>query len=193
MLRTILKKLKITDIIVLSLMLIIGYYAIAFIVSGVVIREALFYRDLNLVITSTSWVPLIRLVNTLLDVQVFNRVGLIEVISALLLLIKGFSAIDMIFIVGYLIVLYFYLFKNISNQYFMSSFYLINLFVGLSLGLLVASSLAAINSLVYANADPLTVAPVFALIYIAFGVIFFIAILSFIGFYFYIRWIYHKL
>ena len=193
MLKSLIKKIKISDVLVLLQLLFIGYYSLALIMSGVIMREAVYYRDLNLIITSNSWVPLIRMVNTLLDVQVFNRVGLIEVTTAILLLIKGLTVFDMIFIVNFLIIIYFYLFRNIESRFFNNSIYVINSFIVIALLMLIASSLAAINSLLFASANPLTVVPIFALMFIIFGVIYFTITLVFWAFYFYIRWIYHKL
>jgi hypothetical protein len=182
MLKSLINKLKFQDYLVGLALVILLYYGIALIGSGLLINEAIYYQDLGVVITSSSWVPLVRMVNILLDVQVFSQVGIYQVFAAMLLLIKSFSIIDIVFLTVTLIVVYFYLFSNISSKFFIYGFYLTSGFFMILTLLLLTSIIAAINSLLFSLIRPLTIAGVFGNIYLALGIIILLVIGSFISF-----------
>jgi hypothetical protein len=163
-------KKEFTTFIIALQLLIIGYYGISLIISSLILNQAIFYQDLNLIITSSSWVPIIKLVNTLLDVQVFNQVGIIEIISASLLLIKGLTIIDMIFMINSLIILYIFLFKTENNRFYKVGALSTIVFIGLALVLLLASIFTALNTLLFSNNNPINVLPTFSMIFLIFGI-----------------------
>jgi hypothetical protein len=162
-------KKEFANILIAFELLIIGYYGITLIITSFILNEAIFYRDLSLIITSSSWVPLIKLVNTLLDVQLFNQVGLIQVITAVLLLIKGLSFVDMIFLVNGLLLLYFFLFKGEQNQYFKVGSLISLTFLITALVILLVSVFTALSTLLFSNNNPLNVLPLFSTIFLFFG------------------------
>jgi hypothetical protein len=177
------KKEFITIMIALEL-LIIAYYGITLIATSFLINRALLFQDLNLLITTTSWLPIFRIVNSLLDVQTFNQVGLIEIITASLLLIKGLSIVDMIFMINGLIIIYMMLFKDnlVKSQKF--GIYTIIGFTGSALVLLIASIISALNTLLLSNQSPFSVLPLFSLLFLSFGIIYLIGGLGANLFYF---------
>jgi hypothetical protein len=163
------KKEFITIVIALQL-LIISYYGITLITTSFLINRALLFQDLNLLITTSSWPPIFRIVNSLLDVQVFNQVGLIEIITASLLLIKGLSIVDMIFMINGLIIIYIMLFKDnlLKTQKF--GVYIIIGFAILALVLLMFSIIGALNSLLLSNQSPFSVLPMYSFLFLSFGI-----------------------
>jgi hypothetical protein len=150
---------------------IIAYYGITLIATSFFINRAILFQDLNLLITSNSWLPIFRIVNSLLDVQTFNQVGLIEIITASLFLIKGLSVIDMIFMIKGLFLIYLMLFKeNLINQE-KYRIYIIIAFTGLAILTLMSSIITALNTLLLSNQSPLTVLPLFSLLFLIFGIV----------------------
>jgi hypothetical protein len=150
---------------------IIAYYGITLIATSFFINRAILFQDLNLLITSNSWLPIFRIVNSLLDVQTFNQVGLIEIITASLFLIKGLSVIDMIFMINGLFLVYLMLFKeNLINQE-KYRIYIIIAFTGLAILTLMSSIITALNTLLLSNQSPLTVLPLFSLLFLIFGIV----------------------
>jgi hypothetical protein len=181
MLKTLLIKLKFHDYIVGLNLVILLYYGLALIGSGLLINEAIYYQDLGVVLTSSSWVPLVRMVNVLLDVQVFSQVGIYQVFAAMLLLIKSFGIIDIVFLALTLVTIYFYLFKNSLSKFFVYGFYISSGFFFILSLLLLTTILAAINSLLFSLISPLTIASVFGYIYLTLGFIILLIIGSFIS------------
>jgi hypothetical protein len=177
------KKEFITIVIAFEL-LIISYYGITLIATSFLINRALLFQDLNLLITTSSWLPIFRIVNSLLDVQTFNQVGLIEIFTASLLLIKGLSIVDMIFMINGLIIIYIMFFKDnlLKTQKF--GIYIIIGFTGFALILLLGSIFSALNSLLLSNQSPFTVLPVYSLLFLSFGIVSLIAGLGANLFYF---------
>jgi len=163
------KKEFITIVIALEL-LIIAYYGITLIATSFLINRALLFQDLNLLITTSSWLPIFRIVNSLLDVQTFNQVGLIEIITASLLLIKGLSIVDMIFMINGLILIYIMLFKDNLLKAQKFGIYIIIGFTGFALVLLLGSIFSALNSLLFSNQSPFTLLPVYSLLFLSFGI-----------------------
>jgi hypothetical protein len=163
------KKEIITIAISLEL-LIIAYYGITLIATSFFINRAVLFQDLNLLITSNSWLPIFRIVKSLLEVQTFNQVGLIEIITASLLLIKGLSVIDMIFMINGIFIMYFMLFKEniINNEKY--RIYIIIGFTGLSIITLMTSIITALNTFLLSTQNPLTVLPMFSLLFLIFGI-----------------------
>jgi hypothetical protein len=150
---------------------IIAYYGITLIATSFFINRAILFQDLNLLITSNSWLPIFRIVNSLLDVQTFNQAGLIEIITASLFLIKGLSVIDMIFMINGLFLVYLMLFKeNLINQE-KYRIYIIIAFTGLAILTLMSSIITALNTLLLSNQSPLTVLPLFSLLFLIFGIV----------------------
>jgi hypothetical protein len=150
---------------------IIAYYGITLIATSFFINRAILFQDLNLLITSNSWLPIFRIVNSLLDVQTFNQAGLIEIITASLFLIKGLSVIDMIFMINGLFLIYLMLFKeNLINQE-KYRIYIIIAFTGLAILTLMSSIITALNTLLLSNQSPLTVLPLFSLLFLIFGIV----------------------
>ena len=177
------KKEFITIMIALQL-LIIAYYGITLIATSFLINRALLFQDLNLLITATSWLPIFRIVNSLLDVQTFNQVGLIEIITASLLLIKGLSIVDMIFMINGLIIIYMMLFNvNLIKSQKLGIYTIIG-FMGSALILLIASIIGALNTLLLSNQSPFSVLPLFSLLFLSFGIIYLISGLGANLFYF---------
>jgi hypothetical protein len=125
---------------------------------------------LNLLITSNSWLPIFRIVKSLLDVQTFNQVGLIEIITASLLLIKGLSVIDMIFMINGIFIMYFMLFKENIINHEKYRIYIIIGFTGLSIITLMTSIITALNTFLLSTQNPLTVLPMFSLLFLIFGI-----------------------
>ena len=164
------KKEFITIAIAIEL-LIIAYYGITLIATSFFINRAILFQDLNILITSNSWLPIFRIVNSLLDVQTFNQVGLIEIITASLLLIKGLAFIDMIFMINGLIIIFIIFFKEnlLIGQKF--GIYTIIGFTGFSLVMLLISVIAALNTLLFSNQSPLTILPLFSLLFLIFGIV----------------------
>ena len=177
------KKEFITIMIALQL-LIIAYYGITLIATSFLINRALLFQDLNLLITATSWLPIFRIVNSLLDVQTFNQVGLIEIITASLLLIKGLSIVDMIFMINGLIIIYMMLFNDNLIKSQKLGIYTIIGFMGSALILLIASIIGALNTLLLSNQSPFSVLPLFSLLFLSFGIIYLISGLGANLFYF---------
>jgi hypothetical protein len=177
------KKEFITIMIALQL-LIIAYYGITLIATSFLINRALLFQDLNLLITATSWLPIFRIVNSLLDVQTFNQVGLIEIITASLLLIKGLSIVDMIFMINGLIIIYMMLFNDNLIKSQKLGIYTIIGFMGSALILLIASIISALNTLLLSNQSPFSVLPLFSLLFLSFGIIYLISGLGANLFYF---------
>jgi hypothetical protein len=177
------KKEFITIMIALQL-LIIAYYGITLIATSFLINRALLFQDLNLLITTSSWLPIFRIVNSLLDVQTFNQVGLIEIITASLLLIKGLSIVDMIFMINGLIIIYMMLFNvNLIKSQKLGIYTIIG-FMGSALILLIASIIGALNTLLLSNQNPFSVLPLFSLLFLSFGIIYLISGLGANLFYF---------
>lgn len=164
-------KKEFTTFVIALQLLIIGYYGISLIISSLIINQAIFFQDLNLIITSNSWIPQVKIINTLLDVQVFNQIGIIEVISAALLLIKGLSVIDMIFMVNGLIMIYLYFFNNEKSKFFNIGAIVTIIFSLLALLLLLASIVTALNTLLFSNNSPLNVLPTYSLVFLILGII----------------------
>ena len=164
------KKEFITIAIALEL-LIIAYYGITLIATSFLINRALLFQDLNLLVTTSSWLPIFRIVNSLLDVQTFNQVGLIEIITASLLLIKGLSIVDMIFMINGLVIIYFLLFKDNLIKLEKFGIYLIIGFSSLALVLLLAAIFTALNTLLLSNQSPFNVLPLFSWLFLVFGII----------------------
>ena len=163
------KKEFITIVIALEL-LIIAYYGITLIATSFLINRALLFQDLNLLVTTSSWLPIFRIVNSLLDVQTFNQVGLIEIITASLLLIKGLSLIDMLFMINGLIIIFNMMFKDELLKQQKLGIYIIIGFTGISIIMLLASIFVALNTLLLSNQSPLTVLPLFSLLFLIFGI-----------------------
>jgi hypothetical protein len=163
------KKEFITIAIAIEL-LIIAYYGITLIATSIFINRAILFQDLNILITSNSWLPIFKIVNSLLDVQTFNQVGLIEIITASLLLIKGLSFIDMIFMINGLVIIFIMFFKENLLIEQKLGIYIIISFTSLSLVMLLISVIAALNSLLLSNQSPLTVLPLFSLLFLIFGI-----------------------
>jgi hypothetical protein len=163
------KKEIITIAISLEL-LIIAYYGITLIATSFFINRAILFQDLNLLITSNSWLPIFRIVISLLDVQTFNQVGLIEIITASLLLIKGLSVIDMIFMINGIFIMYFMLFKENIINHEKYRIYIIIGFTGLSIITLMTSIITALNTFLLSTQNPLTVLPMFSLLFLIFGI-----------------------
>jgi hypothetical protein len=163
------KKEFITIVIALEL-LIIAYYGITLIATSFLINRALLFQDLNLLITTSSWLPIFRIVNSLLDVQTFNQIGLIEIITASLLLIKGLSLIDMLFMINGLIIIFNMMFKDELLKQQKLGIYIIIGFTGISIIMLLASIFVALNTLLLSNQSPLTVLPLFSLLFLIFGI-----------------------
>jgi hypothetical protein len=163
------KKEFITIAIAIEL-LIIAYYGITLIATSFFINRAILFQDLNILITSNSWLPIFKIVNSLLDVQTFNQVGLIEIITASLLLIKGLSFIDMIFMINVLVIIFIMFFKENLLIEQKLGIYIIISFTSLSLVMLLISVIAALNSLLFSNQSPLTVLPLFSLLFLIFGI-----------------------
>jgi hypothetical protein len=163
------KKEFITIAIAIEL-LIIAYYGISLIATSFFINRAILFQDLNILITSNSWLPIFKIVNSLLDVQTFNQVGLIEIITASLLLIKGLSFIDMIFMINGLVIIFIMFFKENLLIEQKLGIYIIISFTSLSLVMLLISVIAALNSLLLSNQSPLTVLPLFSLLFLIFGI-----------------------
>ena len=163
------KKEFITIAIAIEL-LIIAYYGITLIATSFFINRAILFQDLNRLITSNSWLPIFKIVNSLLDVQTFNQVGLIEIITASLLLIKGLSFIDMIFMINGLVIIFIMFFKENLLIEQKLGIYIIISFTSLSLVMLLISVIAALNSLLLSNQSPLTVLPLFSLLFLIFGI-----------------------
>jgi hypothetical protein len=163
------KKEIITIAISLEL-LIIAYYGITLIATSFFINRAILFQDLNLLITSNSWLPIFRIVKSLLDVQTFNQVGLIEIITASLLLIKGLSVIDMIFMINGIFIMYFMLFKENIINHEKYRIYIIIGFTGLSIITLMTSIITALNTFLLSTQNPLTVLPMFSLLFLIFGI-----------------------
>jgi hypothetical protein len=163
------KKEFITIAIALELS-IIAYYGITLIATSFFINRAILFQDLNLLINTTSWLPAFRIVNSLLDVQTFNQVGIIEIITASLLLIKGLSFIDMVFMINGLIIMFIIMFKeNLLKQQKLSIYIIIG-FTGLSIIMLLTAIFTALNTLLFSNQSPLTVLPLFSLLFLIFGI-----------------------
>jgi hypothetical protein len=162
-------KKEITTIAITLELLIIAYYGITLIATSFFINRAILFQDLNLLITSSSWLPIFRIVNSLLDVQTFNQVGLIEIITASLLLIKGLSIIDMIFMINGLYIIYIMLFKEKQISQEKYRIYIIIGFSGLAILTLISSIITALNTLLLSNQSPLTVLPMFSLLFLVFG------------------------
>ena len=163
------KKEFITIAIALELS-IIAYYGITLIATSFFINRAILFQDLNLLINTTSLLPAFRIVNSLLDVQTFNQVGIIEIITASLLLIKGLSFIDMVFMINGLIIIFIIMFKeNLLKQQKLSIYIIIG-FTGLSIIMLLTSIFTALNTLLFSNQSPLTVLPLFSLLFLIFGI-----------------------
>jgi hypothetical protein len=177
------KKEFITIVIAFEL-LIISYYGITLIATSFLINRALLFQDLNLLITTSSWLPIFRIVNSLLDVQTFNQVGLIEIITASLLLIKGLSIVDMIFMINGLIIIYMMLFNDNLIKSQKLGIYTIIGFMGSALILLIASIIGALNTLLLSNQSPFSVLPLFSLLFLSFGIIYLISGLGANLFYF---------
>jgi hypothetical protein len=163
------KKEFITIAIAIEL-LIIAYYGISLIATSFFINRAILFQDLNILITSNSWLPIFKIVNSLLDVQTFNQVGLIEIITASLLLIKGLSFIDMIFMINGLVIIFIMFFKENLLIEQKLGIYIIISFTSLSLVMLLISVIASLNSLLLSNQSPLTVLPLFSLLFLIFGI-----------------------
>jgi hypothetical protein len=163
------KKEFITIAIAIEL-LIIAYYGITLIATSFFINRAILFQDLNILITSNSWLPIFKIVNSLLGVQTFNQVGLIEIITASLLLIKGLSFIDMIFMINGLVIIFIMFFKENLLIEQKLGIYIIISFTSLSLVMLLISVIAALNSLLLSNQSPLTVLPLFSLLFLIFGI-----------------------
>jgi hypothetical protein len=163
------KKEFITIVVAFEL-LIISYYGITLIATSFLINRALLFQDLNLLITTSSWLPIFRIVNSLLDVQTFNQVGLIEIITASLLLIKGLSIVDMIFMINGLIIIYIMLFKDNLLKAQKFGIYIIIGFTGFALILLLGSIFSALNSLLLSNQSPFTLLPVYSLLFLSLGI-----------------------
>ena len=163
------KKEFITIAIAIEL-LIIAYYGITLIATSFFINRAILFQDLNILITSNSWLPIFKIVNSLLDVQTFNQVGLIEIITASLLLIKGLSFIDMIFMINVLVIIFIMFFKENLLIEQKLGIYIIISFTSLSLVMLLISVIAALNTLLFSNQSPLTVLPLFSLLFLIFGI-----------------------
>jgi hypothetical protein len=163
------KKEFITIAIALELS-IIAYYGITLIATSFFINRAILFQDLNLLINTTSWLPAFRIVNSLLDVQTFNQVGLIEIITASLLIIKGLSIIDMLFMVNGLIIIFIVMFKGnlLKQQKF--AIYIIIGFTSLSIIMLLTAIFTALNTLLFSNQSPLAVLPLFSLLFLIFGI-----------------------
>jgi hypothetical protein len=163
------KKEFITIAIALELS-IIAYYGITLIATSFFINRAILFQDLNLLINTTSLLPAFRIVNSLLDVQTFNQVGIIEIITASLLLIKGLSFIDMVFMINGLIIMFIIMFKeNLLKQQKLSIYIIIG-FTGLSIIMLLTAIFTALNTLLFSNQSPLTVLPLFSLLFLIFGI-----------------------
>ena len=163
------KKEFITIAIALELS-IIAYYGITLIATSFFINRAILFQDLNLLINTTSWLPAFRIVNSLLDVQTFNQVGIIEIITASLLLIKGLSFIDMVFMINGLIIMFIIMFKeNLLKQQKLSIYIIIG-FTSLSIIMLLTAIFTALNTLLFSNQSPLTVLPLFSLLFLIFGI-----------------------
>jgi hypothetical protein len=163
------KKEFITIAIALELS-IIAYYGITLIATSFFINRAILFQDLNLLINTTSLLPAFRIVNSLLDVQTFNQVGIIEIITASLLLIKGLSFIDMVFMINGLFIMFIIMFKeNLLKQQKLSIYIIIG-FTGLSIIMLLTSIFTALNTLLFSNQSPLTVLPLFSLLFLIFGI-----------------------
>lgn len=163
------KKEFITIAIALELS-IITYYGITLIATSFFINRAILFQDLNLLINTTSWLPAFRIVNSLLDVQTFNQVGLTEIITASLLLIKGLSFIDMLFMINGLIIIFIIMFKENLLKQQKLSIYIIFGFTVLSIIMLLTSIFTALNTLLFSNQSPLTVLPLFSLLFLIFGI-----------------------
>ena len=163
------KKEFITIVVAFEL-LIISYYGITLIATSFLINRALLFQDLNLLITTSSWLPIFRIVNSLLDVQTFNQVGLIEIITASLLLIKGLSIVDMIFMINGLIIIYIMLFKDNLLKAQKFGIYIIIGFTGFARILLLGSIFSALNSLLLSNQSPFTLLPVYSLLFLSLGI-----------------------
>jgi hypothetical protein len=163
------KKEFITIAIALELSIIV-YYGITLIATSFFINRAILFQDLNLLINTTSWLPIFRIVNSLLDVQTFNQVGLIEIITASLLLIKGLSLIDMLFMVNGLIIIFNIMFKDELLKQQKLGIYIIIGFTGISIMMLLASIFVALNTLLLSNQSPITVLPLFSLLFLIFGI-----------------------
>ena len=163
------KKEFITIVIAFEL-LIISYYGITLIATSFLINRALLFQDLNLLMSTSSWLPIFRIVNSLLDVQTFNQVGLIEIITASLLLIKGLSIVDMIFMINGLIIIYIMFFKDNLFKAQKFGIYIIIGFTGFALILLLGSIFSALNSLLLSNQSPFTLLPVYSLLFLSFGI-----------------------
>jgi hypothetical protein len=163
------KKEFITIAIALELS-IIAYYGITLIATSFFINRAILFQDLNLLINTTSLLPAFRIVNSLLDVQTFNQVGIIEIITASLLLIKGLSFIDMVFMINGLIIMFIIMFKeNLLKQQKLSIYIIIG-FTSLSIIMLLTAIFTALNTLLFSNQSPLTVLPLFSLVFLIFGI-----------------------
>ena len=163
------KKEFITIAIALELS-IIAYYGITLIATSFFINRAILFQDLNLLINTTSLLPAFRIVNSLLDVQTFNQVGIIEIITASLLLIKGLSFIDMVFMINGLIIMFIIMFKeNLLKQQKLSIYIIIG-FTSISIIMLLTSIFTALNTLLFSNQSPLTVLPLFSLLFLIFGI-----------------------
>jgi hypothetical protein len=163
------KKEFITIAIALELS-IIAYYGITLIATSFFINRAILFQDLNLLINTTSWLPAFRIVNSLLDVQTFNQVGIIEIITASLLLIKGLSFIDILFMINGLIIMFIIMFKeNLLKQQKLSIYIIIG-FTSLSIIMLLTAIFTALNTLLFLNQSPLTVLPIFSLLFLIFGI-----------------------
>ena len=163
------KKEFITIAIALELSIIV-YYGITLIATSFFINRAILFQDLTLLINTTSWLPIFRIVNSLLDVQTFNQVGLIEIITASLLLIKGLSLIDMLFMVNGLIIIFNIMFKDELLKQQKLGIYIIIGFTGISIMMLLASIFVALNTLLLSNQSPITVLPLFSLLFLIFGI-----------------------
>ncbi|MDD3383655.1 MAG: hypothetical protein WC123_05230 [Bacilli bacterium] len=169
MVREIFNKSRIRYLFCLVLGAILLWYGISNIITGYDMLKANELQNLNIIITTHKYLPFSNLVRSLLNVQRFNQVGFKEVLTTILLFIKGLTIIEMIFLLSFIVLLYIFLFKN--NIKTSISFFIIVSFIIVYLIQLIIVGIVAFNSFYLSNIDAFQVLTKVANMYIISGII----------------------
>lgn len=169
MVREIFNKSRIRYLVCLVLGAILLWYGISNIITGYDMLKANELQNLNIIITTHKYLPFSNLVRSLLNVQRFNQVGFKEVLTTILLFIKGLTIIEMIFLLSFIVLLYIFLFKN--NIKTSISFFIIVSFIIVYLIQLIIVGIVAFNSFYLSNIDAFQVLTKVANMYIISGII----------------------
>lgn len=109
------KKQRYFKIVVIITFCFIIYYAISLFMMSRALFQSTLESNWTSLINQTS-LPLIRIIKSLLDVQHLPKIGFQEALIALLLVIRGFSYVEILYLFSNVCLLSFFIFKKKESK-----------------------------------------------------------------------------